>query len=190
MSFYGKEKRCENVITLTISTYDLLLQWQLPLAIMECKKEDAVIFRRFWNYFKQVFKEANKSSERLAANSWISDMVAANFNTLQLLYSEELLSIIKDVEFHLRQSVNKHSLKCANIETFKVFNRISILSHNPFYGPMQSTLFNNLKYLLVQEGNNWGYNKSVIILEKPLWNDENKCLKINKLSHHHGWEIQ
>ena len=80
---------------------------------------------------------------------------------------------MKDVEFHLRQSVNEQP-KCANIETFKAFNRISIVSHDPFYGPMQSTLFNILKYLFGQVENN-----QVIKSRLKSWRDPCEMMKIS-----------
>lgn len=99
-----------------------------------------------WDYFKETFKEANKTTEKTTASSWKSDMVVANFNALQLLYSKELLSKVKDFELHFCQSVNQYLSKYDNIDTFKVFSKISILSYAPFYWPMQSRLFNNSKF--------------------------------------------
>ena len=144
----GKVKRCKNdITTLIISTYHpLLLQWQVPFAIIQCKSEDAAIFGMLWDYFKETFKEANKTTEKTTASSWKSDMVVANFNALQLLYSKELLSKVKDFELHFCQSVNQYLSKYDNIDTFKVFSKISILSYAPFYWPMQSRLFNNSKF--------------------------------------------
>lgn len=139
----GKVKRCKNdITTLIISTYHpLLLQWQLPFAIIQCKSEDVAIFGMLWDYFKETFKEANKTTEKTTATSWKSDMVVANFNALQLLYSKELLSKVKDFELHFCQSVNQYLSKYDNIDTFKVFSKISILSYAPF-----CRLFNNSKF--------------------------------------------
>jgi len=129
--FDGKVKRCKNFTTLTASMYHSLLQRQIPLAIMECKGEDSANVGRFWNYFNKAYKDVNEMEERFSPTGWISDMATANFNGLQLIYGEEVLTKIKGCEFHFRQSINRHSSKCENAEAFKVslafFHKMIIL---------------------------------------------------------------
>ena len=53
--FYdGKRKRVRGFIPLTASVYHLLLQKQIPLAIMETEREDTTNVEFFWVLFNEV----------------------------------------------------------------------------------------------------------------------------------------
>ena len=55
-AFDGKKNRTINYTTLTASVYHSLLRKQVPLAIMECVREDSVNVELFWREFNRIFK--------------------------------------------------------------------------------------------------------------------------------------
>ena len=118
--FDRKVKRCKKFVTLTASVYHPMLQKQLPLSTMECKSEDSANIERFWNNFNKAFKDVTKTDKKFSTVGWITDMAAANFNGLQLIYGEDVLHKIKGCKFHFRQSINRHASKCCDQERFKV----------------------------------------------------------------------
>ena len=62
--FGGKFKRAKGFTTLTASIYHPFLQKQIPLAVMECTKEDERNITRFWNKFNGAYKIVNNTNAR------------------------------------------------------------------------------------------------------------------------------
>ena len=105
--FDGKVKRTKGFTTLEASCYNPLLQKQVPLAVMECTKEDEKHITRFWKEFNEARKVANEINAKFQPIGWVTDMALANFSGLQMIYDEEVLEKIKGCEFHYKQSVNR-----------------------------------------------------------------------------------
>ena len=61
-----------------------------------------------------------KTEKKFSHVGWSTDMATANFNSLQLIYGEDVLHKIKECEFHFRQSISRHASKCSAQERFKV----------------------------------------------------------------------
>ena len=118
--FDGKVKRCKNFVTLTASVYHPMLQKQLRLATTECKSEDSTNIGRLQNNFNKTLKDVMKTEKKFSHVGWTTDMATANFNSLQLIYGEDVLHKIKECEFHFRQSISRHASKCSAQERFKV----------------------------------------------------------------------
>ena len=118
--FDGKVKRTKFFTTLTASVYHPLLQKQIALAIMECQSEDSRNIGIFWQEFNRAFKEVNASDEKFNPVGWVSDMATSNFNGLECIYGEDVMTKIKGCEFHYRQSINRHCNTVGNdSEKFK-----------------------------------------------------------------------
>ena len=56
--FDGHHKRVKSFVTLTTSTYDLLLQKQVALATLECKHEDYEVLKYFDGCLIQHLKKS------------------------------------------------------------------------------------------------------------------------------------
>ena len=61
--FNGKVKCTKSFTTLTANCYNLFLQKQVPLAVMEFTKEDEKNITRFWKEVNQAHKVANKTTQ-------------------------------------------------------------------------------------------------------------------------------
>jgi hypothetical protein len=105
--FDGKVKRTAGFTTLTASLYHVLLQKQLPLAIMECISEDSENISFFWEIFNRAFKEANNVIINFKPVGWVTDMGLANFVGLRAIYGSDVDGLIKGCEFHYRKSYNE-----------------------------------------------------------------------------------
>ena len=105
--FDGKFKRTKGFTTLAASIYDPFLKRQIPLAVMECTKEDERNITRFWKKFNRAYKIANNTNARFQPAGWVTDMELANFNGLKILHGEEILHQMKGYEFRYKQSVNR-----------------------------------------------------------------------------------
>ena len=101
-SFDGKDCR------VTASAYHTLLKRQIRLAIMECKHEDSAHVELFWRLLNEAYKKANDTNEKFHPTGFSTDMAASNFNGLERMHGEDILSKIKGCEFHFKDSVNKH----------------------------------------------------------------------------------
>ena len=110
-SFDGKDGRVKHFKTLTASAYHTLLKRQIPLAIMECKHEDSAHVELFWSLSNEAYKKANNTNEKFHPTGWSTDMATSNFNGLERIYGEDILTKIKGCEFHFlrTQSINMQS---------------------------------------------------------------------------------
>ena len=72
--FDGKVGRVNDFITLTASVYHLLVKRQITLATMECKHEDSMRVKLFWNLYNDAYKEANNTTLKYESVGWCSEM--------------------------------------------------------------------------------------------------------------------
>ena len=72
--FDGKVGRVKDFITLTASVYHLLVKRQITLATMECKHEDSMHVKLFWNLYNDAYKEANNTTLKYESVGWCSEM--------------------------------------------------------------------------------------------------------------------
>ena len=68
---------------------------------------DGILIRRF-NQYREIlenkaFKDVTKTDKNFSPVGWVMDMVAANFNGLQLIYVKNILNKIKGCKFHFHQ---------------------------------------------------------------------------------------
>ena len=62
----------------------------------------------FWHLFNEAYKKANNINEKLHPAGCSADMATSNFNGLEIIYGEDILTKIKDCKFHFKDSVNRH----------------------------------------------------------------------------------
>ena len=105
--FDGKVKRTKGFTTLTASCYNPFLGKQVPLAVMECTKEDEKNITRFWKEFNEAYKVPNKTNAKFQTIGWVTDMALNKFSGFRMIYGEEVLDKIKGCKFHYKQSVNR-----------------------------------------------------------------------------------
>ena len=104
--FDGKVKRTKG-FTLTASCYNPFLGKQVPLAVMECTKEDEKNITRFWKEFNEAYKVPNKTNAKFQTIGWVTDVALNKFSGFRMIYGEEVLDKIKGCKFHYKQSVNR-----------------------------------------------------------------------------------
>ena len=104
--FDGKVKRTKG-FTLTASCYNPFLGKQVPLAVMECTKEDEENITRFWKEFNEAYKVPNKTNAKFQTIGWVTDVALNKFSGFRMIYGEEVLDKIKGCKFHYKQSVNR-----------------------------------------------------------------------------------
>ena len=104
--FDGKVKRTKG-FTLTASCYNPFLGKQVPLAVMECTKEDEKNITRFWKEFNEAYKVPNKTNAKFQTIGWVTDMALNKFSGFRMIYGEEVLDKINGCKFHYKQSVNR-----------------------------------------------------------------------------------
>ena len=80
----GKVKRTKGFTTLTASCNNPFLQKQVPLAVIECTKEDEKKITRFWKEFKEAYKVANKTNAKFQPFGRVTDMALTNFSGYKL----------------------------------------------------------------------------------------------------------
>ena len=105
--FNGNHNRVKSSVTLTVSTYDPLLQKQVALAILECKREDTENIEVFWWLFNSAFKEVSGFGDRFVPAGFCTNMATANFNGLVKIYGGEILEKVRECEFHFHDSINR-----------------------------------------------------------------------------------
>ena len=104
--FDGKVKRTKG-FTLTASCYNPFLGKQVPLAVMECTKEDEKNITRFWKEFNEAYKVPNKTNAKFQTIGWVTDVALNKFSGFRMIFGEEVLDKIKGFKFHYKQSVNR-----------------------------------------------------------------------------------
>ena len=107
--FDSNHKRVREFITLTASVYHPLLRKQLVPATLNCKHEDSNYIAEFWRKFNEAFQKVNKTEKKLWPCGWVTDTASANFNSLVIVYGEDICSRVKGCEFRFKQSVEQIS---------------------------------------------------------------------------------
>ena len=90
----------------TLSVYHPLLQKQIPLATMDCEKEDRINAKNFsaaWNEALSEFQEGLTFDP----TGVILDQRGSNWNTIKEIYGDEFLNRCQSCEFHFKQSINR-----------------------------------------------------------------------------------
>ena len=58
--------------------------------------------------FNKAYKKANNINEKLHPAGCSAVMATSNFNGLEIIYGEDILTKIKGCKFHFKDSVNRH----------------------------------------------------------------------------------
>ena len=101
-------------MTLTASTYHPILKKQIPLAIMETKKEGSQNIELFYTLFNaSLEKVADDNTVSFNSACWCTGMAGVDMNGLRKVFREDALSRTKSCEFHFKESRNRMACRLA-----------------------------------------------------------------------------
>ena len=104
--FNANEKRTKNMTVFTLSVYHPLLQKQIPLATIDCEKEDCINAKNFFATWNEALSEFQEGLT-FDSTGVILDERGSNWNAIKEIYGEEFLNRCQSCEFHFKQSVNR-----------------------------------------------------------------------------------
>lgn len=108
----AKHDRCRGFKTITLWTYHPTLRKLVNLAIVETEEENTENFVLFWNTFNEMLADFLKvPSYKFNPAGFVCDEHHANWNSLQTVFTSDVLKRIVSCEFHFKQSLYRHSKK-------------------------------------------------------------------------------
>lgn len=76
---------------------------------MQYKHKDSVRVELFWHLFNKVYQKATNANKNFNSFSWSTDVATNNFNDLERVYGEGILTRIKGCKFYFKDSVNRNA---------------------------------------------------------------------------------
>ena len=106
MHFDGNEKRVNNMTTLSLFIYHLLIRKQVILATLNCEGKNKENAELFWGCWEERLGGKNEST-CFNPTGIILDVKGINWKAVENVYGKELFHRCYSCEFHFKQSVNK-----------------------------------------------------------------------------------
>ena len=133
--FDANEKRTKNMTVFTLSVYHPLLQKQIPLATMDCEKEDRINAKNFFATWNEALSEFQEGLT-FDSTGVILDERGSNWNAIKEIYGEEFLNRCQSCEFHFKQSVNRRLKSSGLFAGDRARAKISLF-HESCFDPKQ-----------------------------------------------------